>query len=187
MVILGALSAILLISPQFLNSLPALATTATAPADVRTTGPASGSVPCNTQSGQGATLTFNAQGISADGTTAAITRGTWEIKSSTGQVLYNGQFLAGGFNTSPEPGRVLLEGSVNTNNCGTFPARFVVVTHCGTGQNIVASFLTFMGNFVGNVQCTIADTKQECKNIVITKEGKKECKDLPSGRSGSQG
>jgi hypothetical protein len=181
------ISAILLISPQFLNLPPIQATTITAPAYLQISG-ASGTVSCQSPSDQ-ATLTLNGQGtISGLETVAAITSGTFEIRSSMGLLLFGGQINSGGFTTTG--GGIFLFGRLNPdNNCSRSGGDITIIIQCGTGRTIA-----FLGGsalagatFTGDVQCIIGDTKQECKNFATTKEDKKECKDLPPGKSGSQG
>jgi hypothetical protein len=156
---LVAISTILLTSPQILNYFlnQVSATPAAEPAAVRTLSAASGTVTCNTQSGTGATITFDAQGTTLNEFTARITSGTWEIRSSMGQVLYSGQISGGSLDTSATSSQgVLLVASINTDNCNSGAVSPIEIrTDCGTSV-ITVDLGGLASLFPGaRIECTI--------------------------------
>ena len=160
------ISAVLLITPQILDYFLNQATATTSqPASVRTTVVGTGNVRCNSQSGEGATISFDAQGRSTDGTIGIINSGTLRVLSSMGDMLYDGRITGGSFALLPGlASPVVLFALVFTLNCGiSGPRDDRFTTQCGTGVNInLGDLPDRLGRFSGaTVECTIGQASPD--------------------------
>ena len=150
-----ALALLLLASPLVLSN-PLLLQ----PAQAQTT--MTFKTPTNTPAtGQGITLTFEAQGTasSSDPQSAKITNGTFQITdSSSGQTLLSGDFYRGGtFKNDTNGGTLFILGTLNKPNSGNFQ----LSTDCSTLSLNSISIQTDTDDyeFQGPVECSSSSSQ----------------------------